>query len=78
MCKFCLWTAIAKNAIHAEDDDIISCVMLVPTYFDASNREDLKNAAEEAGWDVLQMVNEPTAAIVAYSIFDTPQPTQWV
>lgn len=69
---------IAKNAIHAEDDDIISCVMLVPTYFDNSSREDLKNAAEEAGWDVLQMVNEPTAAIVAYSLFDSPQPSQFI
>ena len=43
--------------------------MLVPTYFDDSSREDLKNAVEEAGWDVLQMVKEPTAAVVAYSSF---------
>jgi molecular chaperone DnaK len=41
-------------------------VITVPAYFDNKGREDTKKAAEMVGLEVLKIINEPTAAMIAY------------
>jgi len=43
-------------------------VVTVPACFDVSRRQDTKDAATIAGLNVLQIMNEPTAAAVAYGL----------
>lgn len=42
-------------------------VITVPAYFDHLQRESVRAAAEAAGFDVLSLLNEPTAAAVYYN-----------
>ncbi len=43
-------------------------VITVPAYFNDAQRQQTKDAAEEAGLNVLRLLNEPTAAAVAYGL----------
>ena len=43
-------------------------VITVPAYFDDAQRQATRTAGEAAGLDVLRIVNEPTAAALAYGI----------
>ncbi|KVH88207.1 hypothetical protein Ccrd_024402 [Cynara cardunculus var. scolymus] len=43
-------------------------VITVPTYFNDSQRQSTKDAAKIAGLEVLRMINEPTAAAIAYAL----------
>ncbi|XP_071738829.1 heat shock cognate 70 kDa protein-like [Rutidosis leptorrhynchoides] len=43
-------------------------VVTVPAYFNDSQRQSTKDAAKVAGLDVLRIVNEPTAAAIAYAL----------
>ena len=47
---------------------IKKAVITVPAYFDNAQREATKNAGKIAGLDVLRIINEPTAAALAYGI----------
>ncbi|MDP4984822.1 Fe-S protein assembly chaperone HscA [Pseudoalteromonas tunicata] len=49
-------------------DDILGAVITVPAYFDDAQRQGTKDAAELAGLNVLRLLNEPTAAAVAYGL----------
>src|SRR5205814_979086 len=42
-------------------------VITVPAYFDECRRRATKNAGTIAGWDVIDLINEPTAAAIAYA-----------
>ncbi len=42
------------------------CVITVPAYFNSKQREMTKIAGEMAGWEVIRLINEPTAAALAY------------
>ncbi|MEN7531212.1 MULTISPECIES: Fe-S protein assembly chaperone HscA [unclassified Cupriavidus] len=56
---------------RAEDslgDDIVGAVITVPAYFDDAQRQATKDAAQLAGLDVLRLLNEPTAAAIAYGL----------
>lgn len=44
------------------------CVISVPAYYPLTQREAVRQAAKSAGLDVLRLVNEPTAAALAYGI----------
>jgi Fe-S protein assembly chaperone HscA len=44
------------------------CVITVPAYFDDAQRQSTRDAARIAGLDVLRIVNEPTAASLAYGL----------
>ena len=58
-----------KNRIEAELDQIVSkAVITVPAYFNDSQRQATRDAGKLAGLDVLRIVNEPTAASLAYGI----------
>ena len=49
-------------------EKITSAVITVPAYFNDSQRQSTKNAGAIAGLDVLRIINEPTAAALAYGI----------
>jgi molecular chaperone HscA len=50
------------------DEDIYGAVITVPAYFDDAQRQATKDAAQLAGLNVLRLINEPTAAAVAYGL----------
>ncbi|HEV8651095.1 MAG TPA: molecular chaperone DnaK [Actinomycetes bacterium] len=49
-------------------DQVAQAVITVPAYFDDAQRQATKEAGEIAGLDVLRIINEPTAASLAYSL----------
>ena len=56
---------------QAEDvlgDDLVGAVITVPAYFDDAQRQATKDAAKLAGLNVLRLLNEPTAAAIAYGL----------
>ena len=50
------------------DDNIFGAVITVPAYFDDAQRQATKDAAQLAGLNVLRLINEPTAAAIAYGL----------
>lgn len=50
------------------DESIQGAVITVPAYFDEAQRQATKDAAQAAGIKVLRLLNEPTAAAVAYGL----------
>jgi len=62
---------LARLRQLAEDsfsDDIEGAVITVPAYFDDAQRQATKDAAQLAGIEVLRLLNEPTAAALAYGL----------
>ncbi|AKE03268.1 Fe-S protein assembly chaperone HscA [Burkholderia dolosa] len=56
---------------RAEDtlgDELVGAVITVPAYFDDAQRQATKDAARLAGINVLRLLNEPTAAAIAYGL----------
>ncbi len=50
------------------DADLYGAVITVPAYFDDAQRQATKDAAQLAGLNVLRLINEPTAAAIAYGL----------
>ena len=48
--------------------ELVGAVITVPAYFDDAQRQSTKDAAKLAGLNVLRLLNEPTAAAVAYGL----------
>ncbi len=59
---------LRQRAEDTFDDDIFGAVVTVPAYFDDAQRQATKDAAQLAGLNVLRLINEPTAAAVAYGL----------
>jgi molecular chaperone HscA len=62
---------LATLRYRAEDtfgDDLYGAVITVPAYFDDAQRQATKDAAQLAGLTVLRLINEPTAAAIAYGL----------
>lgn len=62
---------LATLRYRAEDtvnDDLYGAVITVPAYFDDAQRQATKDAAKLAGIHVLRLINEPTAAAIAYGL----------
>jgi molecular chaperone HscA len=62
---------LAMLRYRAEDtfnDDLHGAVITVPAYFDDAQRQATKDAARLAGIEVLRLINEPTAAAIAYGL----------
>ena len=62
---------LASLRFRAEDtfnDDLYGAVITVPAYFDDAQRQATKDAAQLAGINVLRLINEPTAAAIAYGL----------
>ena len=60
--------ALYQRALQSLNDDIVGAVITVPAYFDDAQRQATKAAAELAGLNVLRLLNEPTAAAIAYGL----------
>ena len=50
------------------DGEVAGCVITVPAYFDDAQRQATKDAAALSGLKVLRLLNEPTAAAIAYGL----------
>lgn len=62
---------LATLRYRAEDtfnQDLYGVVITVPAYFDDAQRQATKDAAQLAGLNVLRLINEPTAAAIAYGL----------
>lgn len=64
---------LRQRALAAFQDDIDGAVITVPAYFDEAQRQATKDAATLAGLPVLRLLNEPTAAAVAYGLDSAEQ-----
>ncbi|KAJ2952973.1 hypothetical protein O0L34_g7349 [Tuta absoluta] len=62
---------IASHSGKNEDD--LKLVLAAPLNWSSESRERLVKAAELAGFDVLQVISEPAAALLAYNIEDTTE-----
>ena len=56
------------RAEHALGGQLFGAVVTVPAYFDDSQRQATKDAARLGGLNVLRLLNEPTAAAIAYGL----------
>ncbi len=61
-------TALKKRAEVSLGGDLRGVVITVPAYFDDAQRQATKDAARLAGLNVMRLLNEPTAAAVAYGL----------
>ncbi|MDQ2900669.1 MAG: Fe-S protein assembly chaperone HscA [Acidobacteriota bacterium] len=59
---------LKKNAEAALGGPVTQAVITVPAYFNDAQRQATKDAGRIAGLDVLRLVNEPTAAALAYGL----------
>ena len=59
---------LVDDASSTLGEKITKAVITVPAYFNNSQREATQNAGKVAGLDVLRIVNEPTAAALAYGL----------
>ncbi len=64
---------LKKRATETLGADIADAVITVPAYFDDAQRQATKDAARLAGLNVLRLLNEPTAAAIAYGLDRNPQ-----
>lgn len=64
-------TVLQKLKKSAEDylgSEVKQCVVTTPAYFNSTQRESTKAAAKIAGMECLRIINEPTAAAIAYGL----------
>ena len=59
---------LRQRAEDTFNDDLFGAVITVPAYFDDAQRQATKDAAQLAGIQVLRLINEPTAAAIAYGL----------
>lgn len=60
--------ALAARAVETLNGELDGVVITVPAYFDDAQRQATKDAARLAGLHVLRLLNEPTAAAIAYGL----------
>ncbi|WMY75466.1 Fe-S protein assembly chaperone HscA [Buttiauxella selenatireducens] len=60
--------ALCARATEALEGQLDGVVITVPAYFDDAQRQGTKDAARLAGLHVLRLLNEPTAAAIAYGL----------
>ena len=66
---------IKRDAEEYLGDDVAKAVITVPAYFNDRQRQATKDAGEIAGFEVERIVNEPTAASMAYGLDDETDQT---
>src|SRR5574340_564582 len=59
---------LRQRAEAAMGGELVGAVITVPAYFDDAQRQATKDAAQLAGINVLRLLNEPTAAAIAYGL----------
>ena len=66
-------TKLKQDAESYLGETVSQAVITVPAYFSDSQRQATKDAVKIAGLEVLRIINEPTAAALAYGMNDTDQ-----
>ena len=69
---------LKTRAEHALKTTVSKAVITVPAYFNDSQRQATRDAGKLAGLDVLRIVNEPTAASLAYGIGLNPEESKTI
>ena len=67
--------ALKLRAEETLGGDLVGAVITVPAYFDDAQRQATKDAARFAGLNVLRLLNEPTAAAIAYGLDNASEGT---
>lgn len=70
--------ALKEDAEHYLGEEVKEAVISVPAYFDDKRRKATKRAGELAGLKVERMISEPTAAAVAYGLYDKTRDTRFL
>lgn len=70
--------ALKEDAEHYLGEEVTEAVISVPAYFDDKRRKATKRAGELAGLKVERMISEPTAAAVAYGLYDKTRDTRFL
>jgi molecular chaperone DnaK len=66
---------LAEDAAKFLGEKVTEAVITVPAYFNDSQRQATKDAGKIAGLEVLRIINEPTAAALAYGMDKKGQET---
>lgn len=76
--NYALWL-VTDIGVGACGQKNLSCVMCAPRSWNVESRKILADAAEKAGWNVLQVINEAPSALLAYHIgFERPPQDMYV
>ena len=67
--------ALRERAEKSLGGPLVGAVVTVPAYFDDAQRQATKDSAKLAGLDVLRLLNEPTAAAIAYGLDNAAEGT---
>lgn len=67
--------ALKVRAEQSLGGELVGAVITVPAYFDDAQRQATKDAARLAGLNVLRLLNEPTAAAIAYGLDNAAEGT---
>ncbi|PLK47814.1 Fe-S protein assembly chaperone HscA [Uliginosibacterium sp. TH139] len=67
--------ALRSRAEASLGGELVGAVITVPAYFDDAQRQATKDAAKLAGLNVLRLLNEPTAAAIAYGLDNASEGT---
>ncbi len=70
--------SLKEDAEHFLGEEVTEAVISVPAYFDDKRRKATKRAGELAGLKVERMISEPTAAAVAYGLYDKTKDTRFL
>lgn len=70
--------SLKEDAEEYLKEEVTEAVISVPAYFDDKRRKATKRAGELAGLKVERMISEPTAAAVAYGLYDKTRDTRFL
>lgn len=70
--------SLKEDAEQFLGEEVTEAVISVPAYFDDKRRKATKRAGELAGLKVERMISEPTAAAVAYGLYDKTKDTRFL
>ena len=70
--------SLKEDAESFLGEEVTEAVISVPAYFDDKRRKATKRAGELAGLKVERMISEPTAAAVAYGLYDKTKDTRFL
>ncbi len=70
--------SLKEDAESFLGQEVTEAVISVPAYFDDKRRKATKRAGELAGFKVERMISEPTAAAVAYGLYDKTRDTRFL
>lgn len=70
--------ALKEDAENYLKEEVTEAVISVPAYFDEQRRKATKRAGELAGLKVERMISEPTAAAIAYGLYEKKEDTRFL